>query len=77
MKRVVKLTERDLNRIVRNVLSEALVVNRFDAVYQAKPGVQNTAWPQKAGATGTWKEEGGSIVLYNANNETIGVVTGS
>ena len=77
MKRVIKLTERDLSRIVRRVINEGLVQNQFYATYQPKQGEQNTAWPQKTGATGSWKEEGGAILLFDRNGEQIGVISGS
>lgn len=76
MKRIHKLTERDLSRIVRNLLKENVIASTFNSKIQSKPGIQTVGWPQKAGATGTWKEEGGAILLFDGSGEQIGSIEG-
>jgi|688.fasta_scaffold14935_25 hypothetical protein len=58
MKKVVKLTESDLNRIVKRVMNEGRVMS-IDYV-------PDEGWK------GTWVVKGGILTLYNEQGEALG-----
>lgn len=62
MKRVVRLTERDLNRIVKRIIKEDQ--ERFElSVIQSKEGKK-----------GTWRVENGSLILNDGSDLEMVVV---
>ena len=74
MERTVRLTERDLSRIVTRVIKEGLIESSFGAKIVTNVSAPTMGWPQKAGATGTWKEEDGAILLFDGSGKQIGSI---
>jgi len=57
MRRVTKLNERDLSRIVRRVMNEGTPIN--------VPKTVDANWVEaNDGMSGTWKIEGGFLAMY-------------
>jgi hypothetical protein len=57
MKRVIKLTERDLTRIVKRVIKEDMERYTLDEVLSAQDG-----------KNGTWRVENGSLILNDGSD---------
>ena len=69
MKKIVKLTENDLMKIVKRVIKEE------------EDGVMDSGTPEKfvkktTAKKGTWHIEGGSLYLHVGNNDTYNVTCG-
>jgi hypothetical protein len=67
MKKVVKLTESDLKRIVKRVMNEGVIVT-------AEPIGTVSALPQGV-AQGTWKLEGNNLHIFADNGGQLGHYT--
>jgi len=63
MKKVVKLTESDLNRIVRKVMNEGVITTQVVNVDQDFPHMMN----QK----GTWVADQNQIKFYDQENQPV------
>jgi hypothetical protein len=64
MKRIVRLTERDLTRIVKRVINEDIERYTLDEVLSSKMD----------GEKGTWRIEGGSLILNDGTDLEMHIV---
>jgi len=68
MKRIVRLTERDLTRIVKHIVNEGV---EFSSIIKTESNLNR--WN---GQTGTWSAKDGKIELKNSSDELTATVYG-